>query len=45
MSLKYVCDDLFDNKSALILVIAWQQMGDKPLAGPVINQVYWLMYV
>ena len=39
VSLKFVSKGLFDNKSALVQVIAWRQTGDKPLPYPMMTQL------
>ena len=38
ISLKYVPRSPIDNKPALVQVMAWRRLGDKPLAGPVMTQ-------
>ena len=35
----FISKDPIDNKSALVQVMAWQQTGDKSLAGPRIAQI------
>ena len=37
ISLKFVPKDLIDNKSALVQVRAWRQIGDKPLSEPMLT--------
>ena len=36
--LKFVPEGLIDNKSALVQVMAWRQIGDKPLPEPMMTQ-------
>ena len=38
-SLKSIPGALIDNKSALVLAMAWHQAGDKPLSDPVVNKM------
>ena len=38
ISLKLVPNDLIDNKTALIQVMAWRRAGDKPLPEPMLMQ-------
>ena len=37
ISLKFVPKGLIDNKSALVQVMAWRRIGDKPLSEPMIT--------
>ena len=37
ISLKFVPKSQFDNKSALVQVMAWHQKGNKPLSEPMLN--------
>ena len=39
ISLKYVPRSPIDNKPALVQVMAWCQIGDKPLPEPMMNQI------
>ena len=41
ISLKTVPKSPIDNKSALGQIMVWHQTGDKPLAEPMLRQVYW----
>ena len=36
--LKFVCNYQFENKSALVQVMAWCQKGNKPLSEPMLTQ-------
>ena len=38
MSLKFVPEDLIDNKSALVQVMVWRQTSDKRLLEPVLDE-------
>ena len=38
ISLKVVPNDLIDNKSALVQVMAWRRAGAKPLPEPLLTQ-------
>ena len=38
ISLKIVPRSPIDNKPALVQIIAWRQLGDKPLSGPMPTQ-------
>ena len=38
ISLKFVPNGPIDNKSALVLVMAWRQTGDKPLPEAMMTQ-------
>ena len=38
ISLKFVPASLIDNTSALVQVMAWRRVGDKPLPEPMITQ-------
>ena len=38
ISLKFVPRSPFDNKPALIQVMAWRRTGDEPLREPTVNQ-------
>ena len=38
ISLKFVPRDPFDNKSAMVQVMAWRRTGDKPLPEPMLTQ-------
>ena len=37
-SLKFVPKGLIDNKAVLVQVMAWHQISDKPLSGPMLIQ-------
>ena len=39
ISLKFVPNDLIDNMSAMIQVMAWRHTGDKPLPEAILTQV------
>ena len=38
VSLKLVCKSPIDNKPALVQVMAWRWIGDKPLPEPMLTQ-------
>ena len=38
MSLKFVPDGLINNKPALVQIMAWRRIGDKPLSEPMLTQ-------
>ena len=38
ISMKYVPRSPIDNKPALVQVMAWRRIGDKPLPEPMMNQ-------
>ena len=38
VSLRLVCKSPVDNKPALVQVMAWRQIGDKPLPDPMLTQ-------
>ena len=38
ISLKFVPKDLIDNKSALVQVMAWRRISDKPLSEAMMTQ-------
>ena len=38
ISLRFVPRNPFDNKQALVQVMAWRQIGDKPLPEPMLTQ-------
>ena len=42
--LKFVPNDLIENKSALVQIMAWYRTGDKPLTEPVLSPVHWCIY-
>ena len=44
ISLKFVPKTPFDNKPALVQVMAWRQTGDKPLPEHNDDPVHWLIY-
>ena len=39
ISLKFVTRSPIDNKPALVQVMAWRRIGDKPLPEPVLNHI------
>ena len=45
ISLKVIPKGPFDNKSALVQVIAWRHTGNKPLPEPMLTQLIWPIYV
>ena len=40
MSLKYVPEGPIDNKSVLVLAVAWHQIGNKLLPEPMMAKIY-----
>ena len=36
--LKYILPGLIDNMSALVQIVAWRRLGDKPLSEPMLAQ-------
>ena len=45
ISLKFVPKGPNDNKWALVQVMAWRQIGNKPLPDPNADPVHWLIYM
>ena len=47
ISLKYVPRSPIDNKPALIQLMAWRRIGNKPLSEPIFNAdpISWCIYV
>ena len=43
-TLKFVPDDPTDNKSVLVQVMAWEQIGNKPLSRTNVDPVHGLIY-
>ena len=40
----FVPQDLIDNNAALVQIIAWRQIGDKPLSEQILTQFTWRIY-
>ena len=45
ISIKFVPKRPIDNNTALAKIMAWHQIGDKPLSVPVLTRFHWRIYV